>query len=130
LGVLQVCVDRRDDDTCFDGDEVDADQRDADPGVDDNSLVEHAVEDVDETGAAGCTFNGHRALLVLISTQRFGGASASRAAVPGPEPASSVPRFRPTAPGGPATDDGRTSTSRARSAAPYRSNRLAGESGS
>src|SRR5262249_8191013 len=127
--VLQVCVDRRDDDTCFDGDEVDADQRDADPGVDDNSLVEHAVEDVDETGAAGCTFNGHRALLVLISTQRFGGASASRAAVPVPEPAFSLLVFRPTAPGGPAKNDGRPATRRARSAGLYRSNRLPGEPG-
>ena len=52
LGVLEVGVDRRDDDASFDRDEVDADQRNADPRVDDDPLVEDAIEHVDETRSA------------------------------------------------------------------------------
>src|SRR3954467_6440651 len=48
LGVLEVRVDRSHDDSCFDGHEVDADQRHTDPRVDDDTLVEYAIEYVDE----------------------------------------------------------------------------------
>ena len=61
FGVLQVRVDRRDDDARFDGDQVDADQRDAHPGVDDDALVQDAIQNVDETCAACCSFNCHSA---------------------------------------------------------------------
>ena len=64
LGVLQVRIDRRHHDARFNGDEVDADQRDAHPRVDDDSLVQHAIEDVNETCAACGSFNGHRFLLI------------------------------------------------------------------
>src|SRR5438034_2980008 len=50
FGVLQVRVDRRHHHARFHGDEIDADQRDTHPGVDDDALVEHAIENVDETG--------------------------------------------------------------------------------
>src|SRR5437667_33877 len=58
--VLQVRVDRRHHDARLDGDEVDTNQRDADPRVDDDPLVEHTIEDVDETRTAGGAFNRHR----------------------------------------------------------------------
>src|SRR3954463_150078 len=63
FGVLQVGVDRRDDNTRFDSDQVDPQQRHADPRVDDDALVEHAIEDVDETCAAWGAFNCHAVLL-------------------------------------------------------------------
>ena len=47
--VLQVGVDRRDDDSRLDRDQIDTNQRDANPGIDHNSLVQHSIEDVDET---------------------------------------------------------------------------------
>src|SRR5262245_32934803 len=64
FGVLQVCVNRRHDDARLNRDEVDPDQGDRNPGVDDDPLVEHAIEDVDQACAACCTFNGHRTLLL------------------------------------------------------------------
>ena len=50
--IFQVRIDGGDDHAGFDGDEVDPDQRDAHPGVDDDALVQDAVENVDETRAA------------------------------------------------------------------------------
>src|SRR2546422_957571 len=61
--VLQVRLDRCDDDARFHGDQVDTDQRNANPCVDDYPLVEYSIEDVDETCAACGSFNGHRTLL-------------------------------------------------------------------
>src|SRR6185369_9719069 len=55
-------VDRRHHDARFDGDQVDTDERDAYPGIDDDALVEHAVEDVDEAASALCPFNRHRSI--------------------------------------------------------------------
>src|SRR5512141_1869673 len=63
FGVFQVRVDRGDHDAGLDRDEVDADERNADPRVDDNPLVEDSIEDVDETCAACSAFNGHYSLL-------------------------------------------------------------------
>ena len=60
LRVLQVGVDGRHHDARFDGDQIDADERDTDPGVDDDTLVQHSIEHVDEACAAGGPFNGHR----------------------------------------------------------------------
>src|SRR5207244_3033418 len=60
LRVLDVRVDRRDDDAGLNGDEVDAHQRDTHPCVDDDSFVEYPIEDIDQTRAAGCPFNWHR----------------------------------------------------------------------
>src|SRR5579864_4088579 len=119
--ILQVCVDRRDDDPRLDGDEIDAHQRNTNPGIDHDPLVEHAIEDIDETSTACCTFNRHRTL--LISTQPCGAASMSRAGARAPAPASSIPRFPLRAPACPVTGDDRTSTSRARSVRPCRSSR-------
>jgi hypothetical protein len=42
-------VDRRDDDTCLDGQNFDTDQRDACERVDDNSFVEDAIQYFSET---------------------------------------------------------------------------------
>jgi hypothetical protein len=44
--VFEVRLDRRDDDTRFDGYEIDSNQRDANPGVDDDTLVENAIENI------------------------------------------------------------------------------------
>jgi hypothetical protein len=63
VGVLQVGVDRGDDDADFDGDEVDPDKRHTHPCVDDNPLVEDAIKHVDKAGSAGRTLNGHGAIL-------------------------------------------------------------------
>ena len=51
LRVLQVGFDRRHDDPRLDRQQIDAGQRHLDPGVDDNALVEHMVENVDDTCA-------------------------------------------------------------------------------
>src|SRR3712207_9529419 len=59
LGVLEVGVDGGDDDARLDRDQVDADERDADPRVDDDALVQHAVEHVNQAGSAGCPLNSH-----------------------------------------------------------------------
>src|SRR5262249_59845007 len=60
LRVLEVRVDGGDDDPRLDGDEIDADQRHAHPGIDDDSLVQYSIEHVDEAGPAGGPFNWHR----------------------------------------------------------------------
>src|ERR1700730_12563597 len=60
FGVLQVGFDRRHHDARLDGDQIDPHQRDANPCVDDDSLVQHSVENVNKTCAACCAFNGHR----------------------------------------------------------------------
>src|ERR1700687_5055236 len=56
VGVPQVSVDGGDDHTCFDGDEVDADERHAHPSVDDDALVQDAVEHIDETRTTRTAF--------------------------------------------------------------------------
>src|SRR5262245_239180 len=63
FGVLQVRVDRRDDHAGFHRDEVDTDQRDTDPCVDDDPFIEYPIEDVNKTCAACGSFNGHQTLL-------------------------------------------------------------------
>jgi hypothetical protein len=59
IGVAQIGVDRRDNDTRFNRDQVNANQGDAHPCVDDDPLVENAIEHVDETGSARSSLNGH-----------------------------------------------------------------------
>src|SRR5450755_1996159 len=46
--VLQVCVDRRDDNAGLDGDQIDADEGDSHPRIDDDAFVENPVEDINE----------------------------------------------------------------------------------
>src|SRR5262249_24346383 len=60
FGVLEVRVDRSDDYARFDRDQVDAHERDPDPGVDDDAFVENSIEYIDEAGAARCPFDCHR----------------------------------------------------------------------
>ena len=76
FGVLQVGVDRRDDDARLDGDQVDADQRHAHPGIDDDALVQDAIENVDETCSACCSFNCHSAAPAVASRYRLRRAGA------------------------------------------------------
>src|SRR4051795_11709657 len=57
--VLEVRIDRSDDDARFNRDQVDADEGDANPRVDDDTFVEDPVEYVNETCAAWCTFDSH-----------------------------------------------------------------------
>src|ERR1043166_2140969 len=59
LGVLQVGVNRGDDDARLDRDQVNADERDANPRVNDDAFVQHAVEHVYQTGSAGRSLNSH-----------------------------------------------------------------------
>src|SRR5437867_10156900 len=66
LGILEIGLDRRHDDTGFNGDQIDADERDADPGVDDDAFVQHPVEDVDEACAAACPFDWHRSVSLSV----------------------------------------------------------------
>src|SRR5207249_3512156 len=82
VGVSEVRVDRGHDDSCLDSNEVDADERDPDPGIDDDALVENPVEDIDEARATWRTFNWHRFtyLLSVIAPAR---ARARRCASPG-----------------------------------------------
>ena len=46
--VLQIGLDRSDDHPAIDADEIDAGNRHAAPTIDDNSLVEHSIEHIDE----------------------------------------------------------------------------------
>ena len=63
FGIAEIGVDRRDNDTRFNGKQVNANERDAHPGVDDDAFVEDAVEHIDQTGAAGCTLHRHGVIL-------------------------------------------------------------------
>ena len=54
--VLETDVDRPDGDVRLRGDDVDAGRRYADPGVDDDALVQNAVEDVDDARSIGRAF--------------------------------------------------------------------------
>ena len=69
--VLQIRVNRRNDDARFDRDQVDADQRDPDPRVDDDALVQDAIENVDETCPACRSFNCHSLLLLSGARCRY-----------------------------------------------------------
>ena len=51
-GVLQVGGDRGDDDAGLDRHEIDAHERQPHPGVDDDALVENAIEHVDDVAGA------------------------------------------------------------------------------
>jgi hypothetical protein len=53
VGVFQIRLNRRYDDASFNRDEVDADQRYANPCVDDDALVENVIEHVNHA-RAGC----------------------------------------------------------------------------
>src|SRR5208283_870319 len=53
LGVLEVRLDRRDHDASFDGKQLDADQGDLGPSVDDDTLVQDPVDHFRETRAVG-----------------------------------------------------------------------------
>ena len=138
LRVLQVRVDRGDDDARLDGDQVDADQRDADPGIDDDALVQDAVENVDETCPACRSFNCHSLLLLSAPPsrryrlRRVGAAAVNAStlrsscrtcACSSSVPSCAAPLARP------ATGRGRTATSRGRSPAPCPANRRAAGSG-
>src|SRR5262249_3601944 len=131
--VLEVRVDGRHHHPRLYGDEVDAHQRDADPCVDHDALVEHAIEDVDETGSTGCSFNWHESLLRCATFHcpapppcawrpACGGSRIrpyARAAAPAPAIAPSPARAGcGLVPGG-----GRSATSPGRSLALYRSSR-------
>src|SRR5439155_9092281 len=63
----------------FDGDQIDADQRHAEPGIDDDAFVQDAVENVDETCAAGGPFNGHQFLLPWLLLDRSARSARVRA---------------------------------------------------
>ena len=58
-GVSHVGRDRGDHDACFDGDEIDPGRGHTNPGVDDDSFVEHAIENVDDAGRGADTMKGH-----------------------------------------------------------------------
>src|SRR2546422_19591 len=57
--VLQVSGDRGDDDAGVDRHEIDACQRQPHPGIDDDALVENAIEHVDEAVRTGGTLDRH-----------------------------------------------------------------------
>jgi len=57
--VSQICLDRRDDDARLDRNEIDPDECNAYPRIDDNAFVKNAVEDVDQIPAAILRVNQH-----------------------------------------------------------------------
>src|SRR5581483_7172635 len=71
--ILQVCVDGRHDDPRLNRNQIDADEGNTHPRVDDDALVENAIKDVDETRSAGGSFNGHRGFSCTASLQHRGG---------------------------------------------------------
>src|SRR5262249_21681403 len=133
FGVLQVRIDRSDHDARLDGNQIDTDQRDADPCIDDDPLIEYSIKDVNQACSAGSSFNGHQTLLesfracdALSAPPAPAGAASARPLVARARaPACATPRSGPTTPVCPGINGGRTSTSRVRSARPCRSNRSA-----
>src|SRR5581483_9433132 len=59
VGVLEVSVDGRDHDARLNRDQIDADEGDAHPGVNDDALVEYPIKDVNKTRTARYPFNSH-----------------------------------------------------------------------
>src|SRR5581483_5696750 len=59
LGVFQISVNGGDDDARFHRDQVNADQRNSDPGINDDAFVQHAVENVNETSSARYSLYRH-----------------------------------------------------------------------
>ena len=60
LRMAQVAVNRCDDDPGIDRDQVDADDRQTHPGIDDDPLVENVIEHIDDAGARRATLQfGH-----------------------------------------------------------------------
>jgi hypothetical protein len=59
LSVLQVSLDGRDDDSRFNGEDLDADQGNPHPGVDDHTLVEDPINDFNQAGRTNRFFYGH-----------------------------------------------------------------------
>lgn len=59
LRVQQIGFNRRDDDAGFEGDEIDAHQRYANPRVDDDASVQNSIEHIDETLAFPVLFKWH-----------------------------------------------------------------------
>src|SRR6266536_6166813 len=57
--IPEVGIDGGDHDARLHGDQVDPDERDADPCVDDDPLIEDAIEYVDEARASRMAFNRH-----------------------------------------------------------------------
>jgi hypothetical protein len=49
--VVKIGLDRGHNDPCFHRDEIYAHERDANPGIDDNALVQNPVKDVQEAGS-------------------------------------------------------------------------------
>src|SRR5579864_3713141 len=84
FSVAQIGIERSDHDAGFDGDQVNAHQRDANPRVDDDAFVEDTIEDVDEAGAAWGSFNWGHAVGSPLSWSIYsvtdGGIGGSRAA--------------------------------------------------
>ena len=133
--VLDVGVDGGHHDARLDREQVDAHQGDPHPGVDDDALVQDAVQDVDQTGATGSSFDRHfRYPLGFLLFQIAGpcsrapprGRSTASAATFSSRAAHLLPQsvvLQPTAGGRPRTGSGPGATSRARSAPPCRSSR-------
>src|SRR6185369_4512128 len=65
--VLEVRVDRRNHDARFDRNQIDSDQRNSNPRVDHDSLVEYAIEYINQRTATWGAFNGHSLVLEIWS---------------------------------------------------------------
>ena len=64
--VAQVGFDGGHDNTSFDRQEIDADERDADIRIDHNPLVEHAIESVYETCRSSLTLKRHGTMIPAL----------------------------------------------------------------
>src|SRR5688572_22319596 len=60
VGVAEVGVNARHDDPCFHGDEVDPDERQANPRVNHDSLVQDVIEHIDHTSVGRHAIKRHR----------------------------------------------------------------------
>jgi hypothetical protein len=67
LGILQVGINGCNDHAGFNGDEIDADERHSNPGIDDDAFVEHSIQNVNEAGSPCCSLNGHAELLKRLA---------------------------------------------------------------
>ena len=64
--MCEVCRNRGDDDAGLDRNQVDANEGQAYPRVDDDPLVEDAIENIDLASGAGGALDGHRQIPFVV----------------------------------------------------------------
>src|SRR2546421_2692989 len=118
LGVMEIRIEGRDHHARFDRNHVNARKRHPRPGVDHDTLVEHAVEHIDETRSFCRVLDRHRWLLRAVVALRpplTGSAADESATTTGNRFTSATPSSRPAAAAVPLLHIGGSTSRRPRS---------------